>query len=125
VLAALLTSVCGVVFFGLSAWAKTRESGPTLLLVAAWLLVVENAVAYAIYRRVFRLSAGRAFVPWAAMLGLSIVEVILLVTLLRPFVVEAFAVPTASMAPRIEPGNRIVVNAAGLAYRPLPADGSQ
>lgn len=44
------------------------------------------------------------------MLGLSIVEFVLAVALLRPFVVEAFVVPTASMAPTIEPGNRIVVN---------------
>lgn len=98
-LAALLTSICGAAFFPLTAWVKTRESGPTLLFGVVWLLVIENAVAYLIYRRVFCLSVGKALVPWAATLGLGLVEFVLVVALLRPFVVEAFVVPTGSMAP--------------------------
>lgn len=41
---------------------------------------------------------------------MGIVEVVLAVALFRPFVVEAFVVPTGSMAPTIEPGNRVAVN---------------
>lgn len=110
VLAAFLTSVCSVAFFALTAWVKMRDSGPTLLFGVVWLLVIENAVAYLIYRRVFRLSVGKALVPWAATLGLGLVEFVLVVALLRPFVVEAFVVPTGSMAPTIEPGGRVMVS---------------
>lgn len=81
-----------------------------MLIVAALLLVIENLTEYAIYRRVFQLSAVRAFAPWGAMVGLNIVELILVMALLRPFVVEGFVIPTGSMVPTIEPGNRIAVN---------------
>jgi hypothetical protein len=67
-LAAFLTFVCGLVFLALSAWPKTLAP-IQILIMAASLLVIENLAAYAIYRRVFRLSAGRAFAPWGAMFG--------------------------------------------------------
>lgn len=58
VLAAFLTSVFGGVFFGFSAWAKTLPRDQMLFMAVA-LLLTENVAAYMIYRRVFRLSAGR------------------------------------------------------------------
>lgn len=108
-LAAFLTFVCGLVFLALSAWSRLLAPIP-MLITAALLLVTENVVAYAIYRRVFQLSAGRAFAPWGAMVGLSVVELVLVILLLRPLVVEAFVIPTGSMTPTIEPENRVMVN---------------
>lgn len=108
-LAAFLTFVCNLVVLVLSAWSGTLARSQ-MVLIAALLLVMENVAAYAIYRHVFQLSVGRAFVPWGAMVGLSVVELILVIALLRPFAVEAFFIPTGSMAPTIEPGNRVTVN---------------
>lgn len=107
-LAAFLAAACGVGCLGISAWARTLEPGARVA-VAAVVLVGANVVAYAIFRRVFRLSARQALVPWAANLALGIVEVILAVLVLRPFVMEGFIVPTGSMAPTIRAESRVMV----------------
>lgn len=108
-LAAFVTFVCGLLFLALSAWPKTLAP-IQMLMMAASLLVMENLAVYAVYRSIFQLSAGRAFAPWGAMFGLGIVQTVLVMALLRPLVLEAFIIPTSSMAPTIEARDRIVVN---------------
>lgn len=105
-LAAGLMVVCGVAV-GI-AWGITAAHG-AMVFVSALLVGMNYLAAYWICRRVFRLSAAKALVPWGANIALGIVEVILAVVLLRPFVMEAFIVPTGSMTPTIDPGNRVMV----------------
>jgi len=77
---------------------------------AAALVLAQLLIAYSVVRIGFQLSPGRALAPFGAQLGVSGLGALLLLGLVRPFVSEAFVIPTASMSPTIEPGERILVN---------------
>ncbi|MDP8973485.1 MAG: signal peptidase I, partial [Actinomycetota bacterium] len=52
---------------------------------------------------------GREWSPWALFM-MVVVAVDLVFGLVRPFVVEPMSVPSASMAPTLEPGDRVLTN---------------
>ena len=52
---------------------------------------------------------GREWNPWALFM-MVVVAVDLVFGLVRPFVVEPMSVPSASMAPTLEPGDRVLTN---------------
>jgi signal peptidase I len=75
-------------------------AGLLLGLVFVWMLAA----------KVFGLSRGRAAAPLGAYVAAGIAYVALAWTVLRPYAVEGFSMPTQSMAPTIVPGDRFFVN---------------
>ena len=73
------------------------------------LALVQLAVGFAIVRRTFRLSVGRTFAPWGSMLAVSVAAVAVQYGLVRPYVAEAFVIPTRSMAPTLEARDHFLV----------------
>lgn len=71
-------------------------------------LLLQFVAAFVVFRRVFRLSAGRAMAPLGALVGLNVVQVVVLVFAVRPYVFESFVTPGRSMSPTIEPGDRFM-----------------
>ncbi|HEY8667647.1 MAG TPA: signal peptidase I [Tepidisphaeraceae bacterium] len=74
------------------------------------LLLVQLVATLSVSRWLFRLTFARALAPFGAGILLAILEVVFLLLAVRPHVLEAFVVPTASMSPTIVPGTRIVVD---------------
>ncbi|MEX2142444.1 MAG: signal peptidase I [Pirellulales bacterium] len=74
------------------------------------LIMVHLLLGLLLFRRAFRLSMARALAPLAAYIGLTIVSAILLYAVIRPSVLEAFTIPTQSMAPTLNLDDRFVVN---------------
>ena len=62
-------------------------------------------------RRSSRRAAARNLVEWIVILGVAL----LVATLARAFLLQAFYIPSASMVPRLEVGDRVLVNK--LSYR--------
>jgi len=76
-------------------------SFPTVLLALLWLTIVRGAF-YASRNRLFHL-AGDALEPLILAIGLVFL-------ILRPFLVQTFFIPSASMRPTLWEGDHIVVN---------------
>jgi signal peptidase I len=74
------------------------------------LIIVNVCLAFLVLRRVFRLSARRTFVPFAALILAIVLQFVIFLAVVRPYLLEAFVMPTKSMAPTLVPGNRFVVN---------------
>ena len=58
----------------------------------------------------FRLSAARTFAMLGAYWAISLLELGLVLLIVRPLVIEAFLIHTASMSPTLNPGERFMVN---------------
>ena len=86
-------------------------SGPPALLALAMFatLIVQIWVTIVVFKLGFRLSAGRVWALFGIYVAWLVAELIFAALIVRPYVVEAFVVPTASMSPTIEPRDRIVV----------------
>lgn len=91
-------------------WATSPASGVGALVIAGVGLVVQLVILFAVLSRAFLLYDARAWVPFGAYLGTSVVCILLAALLVRPFVVESFVMPTASMSPTINPGDRFCAN---------------
>jgi len=74
------------------------------------MLVVQLAVAFFVLKQAFRLSSARTMSPFSAYIVGSALLVAFVVGVLRPNLVEAFVMPTQSMAPTINPSDRFVAN---------------
>jgi signal peptidase I len=93
--------------------------GVGLILPGSWhgsiaaavvILIGQLFIVYSVIRIGFQLSAGRAVAPFGAYLGVTVVLLVIILGLVRPFVSEAFLIPTVSMSPTVDPGDRILVN---------------
>jgi signal peptidase I len=60
-----------------------------------------SVVTIMLIRRIMKASFGRAALAWLFFVGAQILLIALIIGLIRPFVSEAFVVPTNSMAPTI------------------------
>ncbi|MGN6506041.1 MAG: signal peptidase I [Tepidisphaeraceae bacterium] len=67
-------------------------------------------VVFLVFRSGFKLNAKRTLAPFGVYLGLGVASLALAVFVIKPYLIEAFVLPTQSMAPTIESGNRFVVN---------------
>lgn len=74
------------------------------------LLAIELYVIFIVIGRRFDLTARRAAAPFGAYLAISALIVAFLFLALRPHMLEAFVIPTKSMSPTMNPGDRFVVN---------------
>jgi signal peptidase I len=84
---------------------------------AAALLVLVSVIAttwlcanFFLLRRAFGLTTGRTFAPAGAYIAVVVIELILTLVVLKPFVAEGFRIPTRSMSPTLEAGTHFVVN---------------
>ena len=85
--------------------AFLRQAGITLALAA-----LQLAVDFAVIRRTFRLSVARTFAPFGAYLGVAVLGLVIEAAVVKPYVIEAFVIPTATMSPTLDAGDRILVN---------------
>jgi len=92
------------IVFGLISTAHAVPLANILLGIADLFLI------YLVLFRVFRLSARQTFVLYGVFLLWIAVQFVLVIAVVRPYLGEAFVLPTASMSPTLVPGNRFVVN---------------
>lgn len=109
-----LLAAAGLVAIGVVAWVAdvklaSRAASPSVLLPVMQLLAQLLAVFFFL-QHVFALSVKRAFAPFGAYIVLSLVLVGAALFGAKPFLIEAFELPTGGMSPTIEPGDRILVN---------------
>jgi signal peptidase I len=99
--------VMGIIFLALD----LAVAGPSVLasFVKTAMMVVWIWVIFALFKFAFQLSAGRIWALFGVYLALILIQFIFAVSIIKPFVCEAFFIPTASMSPTIEPGDRFVV----------------
>src|SRR5436305_1698283 len=74
------------------------------------LLIVQLVSIFFILRSTFKLNVKRTFAPFGVYVALILAQLGLAVFIIKPFIAEAFVLPTKSMSPTIEPGDRFVVN---------------
>jgi signal peptidase I len=74
------------------------------------LILVQVLVVLLLVSRLFRLSTARALAPVGAYMGMSVLCWIFVAMFIKPFVLEAFVIPTQSMAPTLSRDDRFVVN---------------
>jgi signal peptidase I len=103
---ALLT-VIGILLALASLFTPSRMTGATG--VQLLLMAVQLVAPFLLLRWIFALSVKRTWVPFAAHLLIGIAEMALAVLVVRPMVLETFWLPTQSMSPTIEPGDRFSV----------------
>ncbi len=65
---------------------------------------------FLIFRRLFVLKRLRPLAPLAAFIAVALTFLMITFLLVKPYVMEAFVLSTASMAPTLVPGDRFVVN---------------
>ena len=65
-------------------------------------------LTFLVMQLVFDLPAKRAWAVFGAWIGLTVAQAGLMFGLVRPIAVEAFQMPTESMSPTIEPGDRFM-----------------
>ncbi|MBA3272666.1 MAG: signal peptidase I [Chthoniobacterales bacterium] len=80
------------------------------LAIGVFLLIAQMVVVFALLKRTFKLCNRRTFAPMGAFIALALLQVVLALFILRPFLVEAFVMPSKGMSPTIEPNDRFVVN---------------
>jgi signal peptidase I len=83
---------------------------PGMIAAALFWLVLQIAIALRVLKHTFQLSIGRTFAPLGALFGVTISFLALMVAVLKPHVSQAFVIPSGSMSPTLEPGDRFFVN---------------
>ena len=106
---ALILLLIGIVFGPINlaiAWKIAEPSWSIRPILA----VAQLSVVFIVLKRWFALTTGRTFAPFGALLALAVMQIGLAFLVVRPYFVEAFVMPTSSMAPTLEPGDRFTVN---------------
>jgi signal peptidase I len=107
-------AVCGVVLSlqlmvaYIQLYNASRKSGPTPWLGAVLLLINLLGMVY-IYRTAFAISISRAFALLGVSISIGVIELVIAILVVRPYLVEAFFLPTMSMAPTLNAGERLMV----------------
>jgi signal peptidase I len=83
---------------------------PGMVAAALFWLVVQMVMIFIVLQKTFQVSFGRTFAPFGALLAVGIFFFILVLAVLRPYVSQAYRIPSGSMSPTLEPGARIFVN---------------
>ncbi|CAN5485849.1 hypothetical protein BH09PLA1_BH09PLA1_05560 [soil metagenome] len=95
----------------LSAWLLPGMKSPlSIILTGLAILAAQLWAIFAVLRQTFQLSNRRTFAPFGALLGVSAIQLTFALGVLRPFVLEAFVTPTASMSPTLNANDRFVAN---------------
>ncbi|MEA2709395.1 MAG: signal peptidase [Phycisphaerales bacterium] len=107
---ALLFVVIVNIAFSAATVLSVRANPNGAIAESLFLLLVQAAIVLMVLRRTFGLSTGRAFAPFGALLAVGIVQLALVLLVIKPRLTETFLMPTASMSPTIESGDRFFVN---------------
>jgi signal peptidase I len=86
---------------------ELEKASPQLVLFIGLLGL---ALQFAVLQRVFALRTGRAFGLWGIGLLWSCVQLAIAVFIIRPYVMEAVLIPTASMSPTLVPADHVLAN---------------
>jgi signal peptidase I len=100
VLATATIIVLQIMLNVLFAIASSASDTPSILL-ACLEFAAAVIVAWSVIARVFRVRFLRAVQAWFPTLAASVATILLVLLVLRPFVYDAFVVPTNSMAPTL------------------------
>jgi hypothetical protein len=89
--------------------AVVRAANPFFaeIVILVFNFAVRIGAPYLIMRWIFQLSLRKALWPFGAFLMVVVIQFVIALTVVRPLIVEAFRVPTDSMAPTIASGDRI------------------
>lgn len=74
------------------------------------LLGTQTVGTLIILSQVFGIRLLSTLLPFCLVTGVGVVELVLVLAVLRPFVLEAFVIPTQSMTPTLSPSDRFVVS---------------
>lgn len=107
-----ITVILMVVNVGLIAVGSlfSALSKPVVAVLSILMLLAQMLITFFVLRRGFGLSVKRTFVPFAGLIGMAAVQIVAIQFLFKPYVAEAFVIPTRSMLPTIAPGDRFFVN---------------
>jgi signal peptidase I len=107
--AAAILLVVGILFAGLSAATASEKSARSTLVVLG-LLLIELTAIFLVLRYAFALGMKRTFALFGVHLGIGVLELILAIFIVRPFIIEAFVIRTRSMSPTLNSDDRFVAN---------------
>jgi len=101
-----------IVEIALTSLTLAVSAPPTRLTLATALVafVGSLAAAWIILRRSFGLTRPQTWAPFGARLATGLLMLALAAGVVRPYLAEAFILPTVSMSPGVEPGDRIVAS---------------
>jgi signal peptidase I len=109
-LVVLIITGLDLVLIAISSSIKEPTTIPGVIAICLVWLVVQLSLTFIVLRKAFKLSFGRTFAPFGALLGVSILFAVLILAVLKPYVSHSFVIPSASMSPTLDPGDRFFVN---------------
>jgi signal peptidase I len=108
--AVLILMGCNMATAAIGALIGEPTTLPGMIASALFWLVVQIAIVFSVVKHTFQLSTGRTFAPFGALFGVSLLFIVLTLVVLKPHVSQTFVIPSASMSPTLEPGDRFFVN---------------
>jgi signal peptidase I len=107
-LAVLILSVTGLGIGLVGLYLQSLSSKPSITQLCVGLL--QLVVVFMILKKLFALSLARSLALFGIYFFVSVAQVVFAILIFRPFVGEAFVLPTASMSPTLNAGDRILAN---------------
>lgn len=108
ILAALLTTALNIIFlFIKSLFPATPMENQVVLAVVS---LAELCGIFLILKYSFRLNAWRATAPFGALVACGALNVVFVIAVLKPYLVETFAMSSAHMSPTIKSHDYFCVN---------------
>jgi signal peptidase I len=108
--ATLIFSGLNLVLLFVSLAAGEPKTAAGIIAAALFWFVVQMGITFMVLRKAFKLSFGRTFAPLGVVLVMSALFLVLNLAVLKPYVSQTFVIPSASMSPTLEPGDRFFVN---------------
>jgi signal peptidase I len=97
----ILIHIIGFIFMALMTRMREPHSLTGTIVREAGVFLFGTFIAIMLIQRIMRASFGRAALAWLFFFGAQLLLIALVLGFIRPFVSEAFSVPTNSMAPTI------------------------
>ena len=108
--AMLILFGCNLVTAALSIVMGEPTTLPGMIAAAVFWLILQFGITLSILKHTFQLSLGRSFAPFGALFGVTVLFLVVMLLVLKPYVSQAFTIPSSSMAPTLNPGDRFFVN---------------
>ncbi len=108
-LVAFLIWIVEALAVALSGIAAAKSTSPPIGVLLT-LFVLGWGGAFVVIWRGFGLGFLRSFAPFGIYIAFAILQIICMVLVVKPYVIEAFVISTHSMSPTLVPGDRFIVN---------------
>jgi signal peptidase I len=108
--AMLILLGCNLATAAINAVIGEPTTLPGMIAAALFWLALQLAIMFSVVKHTFRLSFGRSFAPFGALFGVTILFLVVTLAVLKPYVSQTFVIPSASMSPTLNPGDRFFVN---------------